>query len=176
MALSSVGLRLLVVTGEVMIERASEVVRACDAVEAKSPRSGGSQPYLGSQSARLRELIRAAAACRTYAIGRPAGGAEIRARRWMARSGGSRSGAHGDTCACLPLSARRAAARGPWADAVWLAGRPRGEHVVRTQPPHGAVGARLELHAACSRQGSRSAAAVTARGTSNNAVIGSSKW
>ena len=63
MTLSSVGLWLLVVTGEVMIERASEVVRACDAVEAKSPRSGGA----GGVSAR--ELIRAAAAaCRAYAI------------------------------------------------------------------------------------------------------------
>ena len=45
MTLSSVGLwlLLLVVTGEVMIERASEQSggRACDAVEAKSPRSGG---------------------------------------------------------------------------------------------------------------------------------------
>ena len=78
--------------------------------------------------------------------------------------------------------ARRGARLGaravPWANArtVWLAGRPRGEHVVRPQPPHGVVGARLELHAACSRQGSRSAATVTDRGTSNNAVIGSSKW
>jgi len=54
-----------VVTGEVMIERASEQSggRACDAVEAKSPRSGGA----GGVSAR--ELIRAAAAARrAYAI------------------------------------------------------------------------------------------------------------
>lgn len=155
-------------TGEVMIGRCS--------------RSQVSSEW-GESVSRARELIRAEAGWRRRAVrtGSTAGaGAVIRVRRWMARSGRARdleeAAPTGTHAPVYNLSARRGVGRvvaralGGCGVVSWP---PALQTCVRTQPPHGAVGARLELHAAsaCSRQGSRFCSR-DARGTSNNAVTG----